>query len=188
MSKVAHLFGVPIYLARLEDNFSDVQAELKNCVEKLENNWNVFHSTSTTPLNKDIVSEYGLRKFEYAMDIHIARYCEMIQFPYTPYKRRVSWMTKNVKGNYTHAHAHTPTDISGTYYYKTNGKDGNIFFMNPNLAGACSIVYSRLASYTELEPEEGLMLLFPSYLIHGVKTNETEDDRISLAFSVMYER
>ena len=32
------------------------------------------------------------------------------------------------------------------------------------------------------------MLLFPAYLDHGVSTNETKTDRVSLAFNINFEK
>ena len=36
----------------------------------------------------------------------------------------------------------------------------------------------------EIEPEEGDLLLFPAYLMHGVNRNETDEDRIVISFNV----
>ncbi len=36
--------------------------------------------------------------------------------------------------------------------------------------------------------EVGKMVLFPAYLDHGVTTNETKEDRVSLAFNINFDR
>ena len=38
--------------------------------------------------------------------------------------------------------------------------------------------------YVEYPPKEGLFLLFPSWLFHGVRSNDTKDNRISISFNV----
>jgi hypothetical protein len=185
-----NLFGTPVYVGEV-DNLKLVQEEVGFGLSRVKYTnsqaWN-FQSVKTTPLNGDVISEFSMRNFEQSIDAHIARYCELVNFRPRPYNKRLSWLTNNSKGGYTHVHNHTSTDISGAYYYQTEKGNGNFFFMNPNLAATTSYVFERVPSYTEVEPRVGMILLFPSYILHGVKTNEMDTDRISLSFSVIYNR
>ena len=36
-----------------------------------------------------------------------------------------------------------------------------------------------------IEPEEGSIILFPSYIPHSVETNSHDDERISISFNLM---
>lgn len=100
--------------------------------------------------------------------------------------RLTSWITSNDKGEYPPFHNHLNADISGVYYYQTNGEDGNIFFVTPTLAMTNS-VFSKLADNFHVKPEVGKLLLFPGWLQHGVATNTSNNNRKSLAFNIYFQ-
>ena len=37
----------------------------------------------------------------------------------------------------------------------------------------------------EFDPVEGMMMMFPSDLLHGVEENKSNKDRISLSFNIL---
>ena len=90
------------------------------------------------------------------------------------------------KGNYAHIHKHGFSDISGVYYYRTNGSDGDIFFETPVTETGCSKFWMNHSLTFSIPPEKGLILLFPGWLSHGVRTNTTDNQRISLSFNINY--
>ena len=90
------------------------------------------------------------------------------------------------KGNYAHIHKHGFSDISGVYYYRTNGSDGDIFFETPVTETGCSKFWSNHSLTFNIAPEKGLIILFPGWLSHGVRTNTTDNQRISLSFNINY--
>ena len=84
-------------------------------------------------------------------------------------------------------HSHGYYDISGSYYFKTNGKDGSIYFLNPNIASMTSR-FLIPNDHVEYPPKEGTFILFPSWLYHGVRSNDTSEDRISVSFNITLEK
>ena len=99
-----------------------------------------------------------------------------------------SWFSKFTPGDYAQIHNHKHVDISGVYYYKTNGDDGDFFFESPNPHLSTSYTFGHLGRRWEYKPKSGKILLFPGWLNHGVKTNETKDERISLSFNIIFSR
>jgi uncharacterized protein (TIGR02466 family) len=93
-----------------------------------------------------------------------------------------SWINFSHKGNFQFDHSHTgknDTLVSGTYYYKTNGEDGDIEFSNPV---RCEPMFgNRVVKY---KPKIGRLILFPAWLIHKVHINKTESVRISISFNL----
>lgn len=87
------------------------------------------------------------------------------------------------------AHIHSSAWISGCYYLKvpdavshaTEGSPGWIEFgrPHPRLGAKAEPVVARV------RPEEGLMLLFPSFFYHATVPFASEEDRISIAFDVI---
>jgi len=89
---------------------------------------------------------------------------------YEKYKMILSnvWFAKYSKEEYTRSHAHLPAVFSFVY-----------FIQSP--VGSSPLVFTH--SKTEIEPKEGLLVLFPSVLYHHVPPNKC-DDRIVLAGNI----
>ena len=69
------------------------------------------------------------------------------------------------------------------------GHGGNIIFHDPRSEAVYR--HPRMAKQNELntnvyavEPKEGLLVLFPSYLHHSVNLNQSEDERIVISFNI----
>ena len=100
------------------------------------------------------------------------------------------WVNINPKGAYNRRHVHMDTSIflSGVYYVKVPKNSGNIRFYDPR--GPLMHVqrdheyFSDSIVCHEIEPYEGLLLYFPTWFEHDVTENETDEDRISIAFNV----
>jgi ectoine hydroxylase-related dioxygenase (phytanoyl-CoA dioxygenase family) len=99
-----------------------------------------------------------------------------------------SWMTMNPPDTHTHVHDHGHHEITGVYYYETNRKDGNLFFLSPTGGMGGNYLFRNAAGRWDHTPKVGKLILFPGYLGHGVKTNETDHTRKAIAFSVTLHR
>ena len=190
---IENLFATPIYSA-VVDNFQSLNYRLDKVIHKVKfykiEGWGSTHLLSTNFSKNDkidILHELGLNKLSKEIDKHLKEYCSEIGYEYKRYKID-SWLSKFEKGNYAHIHHHGLTDISGVYYYKTNGKDGNLFFETPNQFLGSTLCYEKYGDRWEHNPKEGKLILFPGWLKHGVSTNDTDDDRISLSFNIIFER
>ncbi len=101
-----------------------------------------------------------------------------------------SWVNINDKrsaSNISHNHEGI---LSGIFYLKAPHGSGKIYFKNPGmntLWEGFRFVEQRNEMTGELvnvDPIEGEILIWPSYLHHGVLPNEHDDERISIAFNV----
>ncbi len=85
-------------------------------------------------------------------------------------------------------HIHPYSHISGVYYLSAPPDSGEIVFKDPRPVRTMSMPpYTQLGSENSdvftVAPAEGHLLLFPSWLTHAVRQNNTEYDRISLSFN-----
>jgi uncharacterized protein (TIGR02466 family) len=95
-------------------------------------------------------------------------------------------------GGYTKLHNHSKAHWSGVYYVDVNQTDpdwpenGFIEFVDPRSFPTAfhHPKFSMLPSLT-IEPENGLMLLFPGWLNHYVHPYKGPAERISIAFNAM---
>ena len=90
------------------------------------------------------------------------------------------WANVNNKGvgNYPHIHS---GDLSGVFYLKVPDNSGNIVFINPAQRSERQTIR---VSNREIHVKPLVCLLFPSWLEHYVKPNESEENRISISFNI----
>ncbi len=105
--------------------------------------------------------------------------------------RLTAWGVVMQKQGHQVAHVHPGGWVSGVYYVKVpevvakpnQGNQGWIEFGQPP-------EHLRCAAEPEvklMQPEEGLMILFPSFFYHRTVPFETEDERICIAFDALPE-
>ncbi len=103
------------------------------------------------------------------------------------------WININGKGHSNQNHIHSESDFSGVFWIKVPDDSGNITFTNPHeytqyVENKCynqetKNFYNHFINY-DFYPKEGRMIVFPSSIIHGVRVNNSDEDRISVAFNI----
>lgn len=188
---IENIFSVPIY-STIVNNFIDIQTEIEDAIDIIDNQffmkkeWGDTHYISDVSFTDNIIHECSMDVFFKEIHDNIKKYRKVTPFGNKNIryslagdpKITASWITKFVKNNYSAVHDHGPDDISGCYYYKTSGSDGDFFFESP----------SNWGGRHTITPKEGQLILFPSWLKHGVTTNNTKNTRMSVAFNIKFER
>lgn len=187
-------FSVPIYcekvsnLNNIQNDFSQVFNTLTETSSWQQNpDWK-SHQLSDVKFGKNLLEEYNLVNFKSELDFHIRNYLNSINYP-SPvnYKIYLSWMTRMDKNEYAHIHHHGNADLSGVYYFKSNGQDGSLFFESPVKVATTSKCFGHLTSRIIYPPEVGRLILFPGWLEHGVLTNTTNNTRVSISFNIKFD-
>ena len=100
------------------------------------------------------------------------------------------WANINPPGGYNASHIHPNSLFSGVYYVKAPQKSGALSCNDPRPGVQLNMPVRKkgtppkhLWREIHLEPQEGRILMFPSYLWHGVSSNESNDIRISVSFN-----
>ena len=99
------------------------------------------------------------------------------------------WSIINKKGSFNIQHNHPNSYLSSAYYVRHPEKSGSIKFFDPreqkSIRSPKIKNYGELSAATvEIEPKEGDLLIFPSYLYHAVAENLSEENRIIVSFNV----
>ena len=106
------------------------------------------------------------------------------------------WININRKGDFNREHVHPDCHWSGVYYVKTPANCGELRFHNPIVASSMvksghllnltssNIKTSFFLNSIPLDPYEGSILIFPSWLFHSVDPNRSNYDRISISFNI----
>jgi uncharacterized protein (TIGR02466 family) len=99
------------------------------------------------------------------------------------------WANVNGPGASNVVHTHPLCFLSGVYYVKAEPNCGRIFFLDPRPAAVMTAPpMSEFSPWTfqqvRYEPKPGRMLIFPSWLQHGVEPNRSATDRVCISFNV----
>jgi uncharacterized protein (TIGR02466 family) len=199
VGRIYSLFPTPLYTYKTESTeYHEIQAEMQTVVDKLhlEDRWgpNPYWNSSTHHLsnqgdfNQSILKDEKMRVITSCIMHHCFNYMRMMDVkPLYKAAIETSWLTLTKPGQYAHVHDHGTSHVSGVYWFKTNGQDGDIVFRNALKALKCNPIGSSYAHENAFAPEQGRLSLWPGYLDHSVGENTTNEDRISLAFNILLE-
>jgi hypothetical protein len=96
----------------------------------------------------------------------------------------MGWVNVREPGERLEVHGHTESAIAATYYIKVKEGCGDLVAFDS--ANAIDWLNNRLSGTPLLrerrfKPVEGRLIFFPSYVLHGVDENKSDDLRISLS-------
>ena len=103
------------------------------------------------------------------------------------------WANINYPGNYNRPHLHPNALFSGVYWIKAPPQSGNFMVYDPRTGVQVTMpsrkneknLPSELWREVHYEPKAGTCLMFPAWLWHEVKPNESNDIRISVSFNFL---
>jgi hypothetical protein len=176
-----HLFPTTIYLKNCN---LDLKSLTEQCYAHREKKESVYKSNiggyqgnnfENENLKKEIINSIPLLDHKPIRDLSIDM-----------------WVNINKNFDYNFMHNHAPYNgavLSGVFYVCCPENSGNINFFDPRyfVTNALDMQYYNDGNiYWYFEPEENLMLIFPSWLHHGVDRNQSDEDRISIAFNIFW--
>ncbi len=181
----------------LNEAFRDEALARRSAVGIILSNRGGWHS------DKDLLTWPGeqVRRLEAMILEGVGRYAALLDPPvHAPEASDwviEAWMNVNPAGAWNDPHTHTirGNAISGVYYVRVPDRpvdtsaEGAIVFEDHS--GAPMSADYRNASGTPhreftLQPAEGDMALFPSWLRHRVRAHQSEEPRISIAFNARH--
>ncbi|MEO1640163.1 MAG: 2OG-Fe(II) oxygenase family protein [Pseudomonadota bacterium] len=114
--------------------------------------------------------------------------------PATLNLRLSAWMNINYANAYNAPHTHPGAHWSGVYYVKQpdvdEGNSGMIEFLDPrsDLPNWRILGVNAFRPKRKIRPKAGEIVLFPSYLVHWVYPNATDDERVTIAFNATFSK
>jgi uncharacterized protein (TIGR02466 family) len=181
--KIDALFSEPISIINnLKIDDSILVDQLKNIDLNEIHNKGTFISNSRNVLN-DI--EYG-KKLKNKFNEATNKTLNELGFN-ACFKIYTSWLTLTKPGVNGHSHYHSNYWWSGCYYPSYNNKKVSIIFNRPN-----KLIIDPNKKHlncfnrgkVELKIETNTLILFPSYIEHQIGYNDSDENRISLAFNI----
>ena len=185
--RVDHLFPEPLYFSKLERVLTKEELKIFNEHEK-----KTQKNAGNRRTNDNYVLEHkALKNLKKDLNQKIINYFNEVICcgnAITPYITQ-SWINYTKENQFHHRHAHPNSYISGVFYIDADKKVDKISFFRSGYSTFLpfvtqfNIFNSATASYSI---QGGDVLLFPSFLHHGVNTKKGTNIRTSLSFNVFF--
>ena len=193
--EIIKFFPEPVFKFKLED-FKDLNKELSEYIYKLHDqdkdglersNRGGWHSKNFELTAKGSIQN----KFAIILQKYILKVFQNNGWKTENKNIRIKemWAIINKNGDFNVLHTHPNCYLSAAYYVKAPQKCGRFQIENPNIAKRN--FYPEIKTKNELnlqvagiEIDEGDLLIFPGYLPHKVRANQSGEDRIVISFNV----
>ena len=190
------LFATRLYKARIAPSAQMGKTCLGIAAEdKAGQRWSREHGyggyTSYASLN-DLTQRASLfDELERKIARHVRLFARELQFDLGGRKLGLDslWINVMNKGAVHAPHIHPHSVISGTYYVSVPPGSGAIRFEDPRLAMMMAAPPRKKKArpenrlFVDVAPKSGMLLLWESWLRHGVETNGASGKRISVSFN-----
>lgn len=191
--ELSSIFSVPVWMSELPD-FEEHQETFLTCVRNFrENNSQSIEKSNVAGYQSPFTlqGEEELRPlFQYVCGMAMQA-TQDLNFVESNIFLTQAWVNFNDSRecmNSEHIHGEV---LSGVFYLKAPPGSGKLVISNPgmnSLWSGCNLVKDKnefTGERMRIQPEEGSIILFPSYLPHSVETNSHDDERISISFNLI---
>ena len=186
-------FSTPVWVSNLE-NHKEVNKNIFSYIKKLQSEDNKgliksnikgWHSKDFNLKDKEVVD------FINNISPHINKVIVDMNWNIESQIVKISnmWTIVNIGGASNARHHHGNSTISAAYYVKAPKNCGEIVFYDPRPAPVFSHPRANKpnslnAMVNSINPIEGGLVLFPSYLDHSVNPNLSNEERIVISFNI----
>ena len=193
MSNPNLFFSTPVWVSKI-DNYKETNEEIYHYIKKLhsaddkgiiKSNVKGWHSNDFNMKDKNVTDFIRL------VSPYINRALNDMNWDISKQTVEISsmWAIINIGGASNSRHHHGNSSISAAYYVRAPKNCGEIVFYDPRPA---PIYFHPLstkpnslnAMVNMVNPLEGALVLFPSYLDHSVNPNLSNEERIVISFNL----
>jgi uncharacterized protein (TIGR02466 family) len=193
LSDLNLVFSTPIW-GSLIDDFENLNKKMRNYIKKMQNN-------NPEGINKSNILGWHSPDFNLE-DEEVKFFIKAISSKIQKVMSDMGWDTKknnikltnmwsiiNKKSASNSRHIHSNSYISAAYYVSAPKDCGDIFFYDPRAASVIRIPEIKESTKLNMQqvnisPQEGVLVMFPSYLHHSVGENNSDQERIVISFNI----
>ena len=193
MSNPNLFFSTPVWVSTI-NNYKETNEKIYHYIKNLhsadnegivKSNVKGWHSNDFNMKDKDVIDFINL------ISPNINKVLSDMNWDISKQKVEISnmWAIINTGGSANLRHQHGNSTISGAYYVRAPKECGDIVFYDPRPAPVYSYpnaINPNLlnAQINGISPNEGGLVMFPSYLDHSVNENLSKEERIVISFNV----
>jgi len=104
--------------------------------------------------------------------LKLSKYLEEVNSLNLSFKADMAWVNVKAPGESIELHGHPDAAFAATYYVKTQENCGNL------------VLWTQKGNEIALPPVTGKLVFFPAYVLHYIKTNKSNDLRISISADI----
>lgn len=190
--KAFPLFPTTLWAFQLPaEKFGRINAGLRTKMDQLvaaapdpnhEGGWQTAHDLHTLPEMREL-TDYFTEAVNEVLDAFSVKHKGV--------KITGCWANISPPGGTHIGHMHPNNFLSAVYYVSVPPGANRITFHDPRhqihiLAPDVKEMNVHNSDYVNIEVEEGMLLLFPSWLIHSVPANASDRRRISISFNINF--
>lgn len=192
-SELNLFFSTPVWTSKIE-KYSDVNKDILSFIKNIESidnkgvkrsNIKGWHSPDFDLNDKDVIN--------YVNSVGPSINEALIDMGWDLHNQNVKitsiWSIINRSDASNTRHIHGNNFISAAYYVKAPKNCGDIVFHDPR--NEPSFFHPKVSKPNKLNtnlvkitPQEGLLILFPSYVYHSVEANKSGEERIVISFNI----
>lgn len=193
LSELNLVFSTPIWASLIKD-YENLNIELYNYIKNMQNdqpdgvkrsNIKGWHSPDFN------LEDAQIKLFIESISPNIQKVIN--DMGWDPIRNNIKltniWSVVNKKDASNSRHTHSNSYISAAYYVKAPKRCGDIYFYDPRSANTIRAPIVKESTrlgmqQVNISPQEGLLIMFPSYLHHSVGENNSDEERIVISFNI----
>lgn len=189
---VLSLFPTLVWTIQLKrENYDAVNAKLLELLRKRREGLPVLVRGEAWQSSQDLHELQELADLVLYVRGAIRSVLRFLKIGYDAFEITGCWANISATGASHVMHAHPNNFLSGVYYVQTQVGASTINFHDPRIQAA--IIRPPVTELTGQNTDQvvvsiknGTLLVFPAYLQHSVGPNESDGERISVSFNVMF--
>ena len=193
MSNPNLFFSTPVWVSKI-DNYKETNEKIHYYIKNLQNedNKGIIKSNVKGWHSKDFnMKDENVIDFIHLISPNINKVINDMSWDISKQTIEISgmWAIINIGGASNSRHHHGNSHLSAAYYVRAPKNCGEIVFYDPRPAPVyfhpSSTKPNNLnAMVNAVNPVEGGLVLFPSYLDHSVNPNLSNEERIVISFNI----
>lgn len=187
-----NLFPTPVWVIDFEPQIQE--ALNADIIRHLDN---MVGARSAVDVGATLQTDNNIHEFDEFADLVVqinkgaAAVLEFLDIKYDKFEITGCWANINPPGGINTPHTHPNNFLSGVYYVQTQPGADSIFFGDPRPQASTIMPPTRSENVysgneVSFDAKVGRLIVFPSWLTHGVPANRSECDRISISFNIMF--
>ena len=200
---IANLFPVPIATVMIDEKIIDsTLTNLKEFISKDENKKYLSgqpdegHLVTTyyNDLDHNLLGMMNDKKLLLIINEEARKFLKLVGLDPDCYVEITTWMQLNPPKSLFNRHEHFGATLSGVIYLQVDDNCGDLTFFNPVALRTQMLEYvdrrikhdSNMYNFETVKftPQKGKMIIFESYLQHGVGVNLSNIDRYAISFNI----
>ena len=177
--KLNRLF--PRVIAETTNTTFDLLKDINNLKHRPSGSQKWVSNKTYSTFGRDLGQVPEFLPFLQWQDSQVQMYANELHYTFKKFKCQ-AWYNIYKKNDYQELHNHKGFDISTIFMVKGHKDSAYTYFTDFDLEGSPRTIYNEdNSAQWKFSFEPGKLLIFPSFMLHGVSQHDLHDERITVA-------